>query len=72
MLAFLWLVSSCAWAVALGDVKAATEPGSVLAQVAACRAGGVGRCRALSTAHTAGLNTSVVSTERRDWTARPL
>ena len=67
LLAFLWLVSSCAWAVALGDVKAATEPGAVLAQVAACQAGGVGRCRALSSAHTAGLNTSVVSFLLSHW-----
>uniref|UniRef100_A0A8C2ST00 Synaptophysin n=1 Tax=Coturnix japonica TaxID=93934 RepID=A0A8C2ST00_COTJA len=61
LLAFLWLVSSCAWAVALGDVKAATDPGSVLTQIGACRSGGAGRCRPISSAHMAGLNTSVVS-----------
>lgn len=60
LLAFLWLVSSCAWAAALADVKAATAPGGVLAQVGACQKGGVGRCRALNPAPTAGLNTSVV------------
>ncbi|GAB0202302.1 synaptoporin [Grus japonensis] len=58
-LAFLWLVSSCAWAAALADVKAATAPAGVLAQVGGCQRPGV-RCRAQGGPHTSGLNTSVV------------
>ncbi|XP_071657390.1 synaptophysin-like isoform X2 [Patagioenas fasciata] len=59
-LAFLWLVASCAWAAALGDVKAATAPGGVLAQVSGCQRPGGPRCRALGGPHVAGLNTSVI------------
>ncbi|XP_072705124.1 synaptophysin-like isoform X4 [Ciconia boyciana] len=59
LLAFLWLVSSCAWAAALADVKAATAPAGVLAQVGGCQRPGV-RCRAQGGPRTSGLNTSVV------------
>ncbi|NXH11860.1 SYPH protein, partial [Bucco capensis] len=59
-LSFLWLVSSCAWAAALGDIKGATSPGGVLAQLGACQRQGTARCRALASARTSGLNTSVV------------
>ncbi|XP_066426580.1 synaptophysin-like isoform X2 [Molothrus aeneus] len=58
-LAFLWLVSSCAWAAALAEVKAATSPSGVLAQVGGCQRPGA-RCQALGAPRTSGLNTSVV------------
>ncbi|NXY91674.1 SYNPR protein, partial [Alcedo cyanopectus] len=58
-LAFLWLVASCAWAAALADVKAATSPAGVLAQVGGCQRPGT-RCRGLESPHLSGLNTSVV------------
>ncbi|KAM4880042.1 LOW QUALITY PROTEIN: synaptophysin-like [Sylvia borin] len=58
-LAFLWLVSSCAWAAALAEVKAATAPSGVLAQVGGCQRPGA-RCQALGAPRTSGLNTSVV------------
>ncbi|XP_053908136.1 synaptophysin-like [Cuculus canorus] len=59
LLAFLWLVASCAWAAALGEVKAATAPTAVLAQLEGCRRPGA-RCRALAEPRFSGLNTSVV------------
>uniref|UniRef100_A0A8C3UXZ9 Synaptophysin n=2 Tax=Catharus ustulatus TaxID=91951 RepID=A0A8C3UXZ9_CATUS len=58
-LAFLWLVSSCAWAAALAEVKAATTPSGVLAQVGGCQRPGA-RCQGLGAPRTSGLNTSVV------------
>ncbi|XP_067171195.1 synaptophysin isoform X1 [Apteryx mantelli] len=58
-LAFLWLVSSCAWAKALADVKEATAPAGVLAELPGCRRPGA-RCRGLRAPLTSGLNTSVV------------
>ncbi|XP_068780306.1 synaptophysin [Struthio camelus] len=59
VLAFLWLVSSCAWAKALADVKEATAPAGVLAELPGCQRPGA-RCRGLRAPLTSGLNTSVV------------
>ncbi|XP_054254796.1 synaptophysin-like, partial [Indicator indicator] len=59
LLSLLWLVASCSWAVALADIKAATNPGGVLEQISGCQRPGA-RCKALGGPRTSGLNTSVV------------
>uniref|UniRef100_A0A8B9PTU9 Uncharacterized protein n=1 Tax=Apteryx owenii TaxID=8824 RepID=A0A8B9PTU9_APTOW len=51
--------ASCAWAKALADVKEATAPAGVLAELPGCRRPGA-RCRGLRAPLTSGLNTSVV------------
>lgn len=57
--AFMWLVSSCAWAKGLSDVKTATDPEKVLDLLPACREM-ENRCREVYDPKMSGLNTSVV------------
>lgn len=57
--AFLWLVSSSAWAKALSDVKTATDPDEVIELVQACESKET-TCKALQDPVMSGLNTSVV------------
>ena len=57
--AFMWLVSSCAWAKGLSDVKTATDPERVISLVSACEEPG-NRCREVYDPKVSGLNTSVV------------
>ncbi|KAM9344487.1 synaptophysin-like [Pholidichthys leucotaenia] len=56
--AFMWLVSSGAWAKGLSDVKTATNPDKVLTQIPACEEGG-NHCREVHDPVMSGLNTSV-------------
>lgn len=58
--AFMWLVSSAAWAKGLSDVKTATDPDKVVTLIAACDAE-ENRCREVHDPVMSGLNTSVVS-----------
>lgn len=58
--AFMWLVSSCAWAKGLSDVKTATDPEKVITLIAACEEQ-ENRCREVHDPKVSGLNTSVVS-----------
>lgn len=57
--AFMWLVSSAAWAKGLSDVKKATDPDIVITMIAACKEEG-NRCREVHDPVMSGLNTSVV------------
>ena len=56
---FFWLVSTCAWAKGLSDVKAATDPENVIKLISACEEPG-NRCREIYDPKVSGLNTSVV------------
>ncbi|XP_077370264.1 synaptophysin-like [Festucalex cinctus] len=56
--AFMWLVSSAAWAKGLSDVKTATDPDQVITLIAACDAE-ENRCREVHDPVMSGLNTSV-------------
>lgn len=58
--AFMWLVSSCAWAKGLSDVKTATDPERVITLISACGEQ-ENRCREVYDPKVSGLNTSVVS-----------
>lgn len=57
--AFMWLVSSCAWAKGLSDVKTATDPERVITLISACDEPD-NRCREVYDPKVSGLNTSVV------------
>ncbi|XP_069065409.1 synaptophysin [Pleurodeles waltl] len=57
--AFMWLVSSSAWAKGLSDVKMATDPDQVISSVPACSKEG-NKCLPLHDPVMSGLNTSVV------------
>ncbi|XP_066470375.1 synaptophysin isoform X1 [Tiliqua scincoides] len=57
--AFMWLVSSSAWAKGLTDVKEATDPDNLFKDMAACKKTG-NECSELREPVTSGLNTSVV------------
>lgn len=57
--AFMWLVSSAAWAKGLSDVKTATDPDEVKTTIPACNVEG-NRCREVHDPVMSGLNTSVV------------
>ncbi|XP_060929974.1 synaptophysin a isoform X2 [Limanda limanda] len=56
--AFMWLVSSAAWAKGLSDVKTATNPDKVLTLIPACEEEG-NSCREMHDPVMSGLNTSV-------------
>ncbi|XP_019716190.1 synaptophysin-like [Hippocampus comes] len=56
--AFMWLVSSAAWAKGLSDVKVATDPDQVITLIGACDAE-ENRCREVHDPVMSGLNTSV-------------
>ncbi|XP_061591687.1 synaptophysin a isoform X2 [Cololabis saira] len=56
--AFMWLVSSAAWAKGLSDVKTATNPDGVITQINACQEKG-NECREVHDPVMSGLNTSV-------------
>jgi len=56
--AFMWLVSSAAWAKGLSDVKTATDPDKVLTLISACEDLN-NRCREVHDPVMSGLNTSV-------------
>ncbi|XP_073326037.1 synaptophysin a isoform X1 [Pagrus major] len=56
--AFMWLVSSAAWAKGLSDVKTATDPAEVITLIPACDEEG-NRCREVHDPVMSGLNTSV-------------
>ena len=58
---FFWLVSSCAWAKGLSDVKTATDPDRVITFITACDEQ-ENRCKEVHDAKVSGLNTSVVRT----------
>nr|XP_023968007.2 synaptophysin [Chrysemys picta bellii] len=57
--AFMWLVSSCAWAKGLSDVKLATDPDNVIEGLEVCKKEG-NTCKELKDPVISGLNTSVV------------
>uniref|UniRef100_A0A8C4YDB0 Synaptophysin n=1 Tax=Gopherus evgoodei TaxID=1825980 RepID=A0A8C4YDB0_9SAUR len=57
--AFMWLVSSCAWAKGLSDVKLATDPNNVIEGLDVCKKEG-NTCKELKDPVISGLNTSVV------------
>lgn len=57
----MWLVSSCAWAKGLSDVKTATDPEKVITLITACDEP-ENRCREVHDPKVSGLNTSVVGT----------
>lgn len=57
--AFMWLVSSCAWAKGLSDVKTATDPERVITLIQACEER-ENKCREIHDPKVSGLNTSVV------------
>lgn len=59
--AFMWLVSSAAWAKGLSDVKTATNPDEVITQIHACD-DIENTCREVHDPVMSGLNTSVVRT----------
>lgn len=58
--AFMWLVSSAAWAKGLSDVKTATDPEKVVTLIDACHEEG-NHCKEVHDPVMSGLNTSVVS-----------
>lgn len=55
----MWLVSSCAWAKGLSDVKEATDPDNVIEGMSVCEEPEV-KCKEEYEPITSGLNTSVV------------
>ncbi|CAK7313070.1 SYP [Vulpes lagopus] len=57
--AFMWLVSSSAWAKGLSDVKMATDPENIIKGMSVCHQTG-NTCKELRDPVTSGLNTSVV------------
>lgn len=57
--AFMWLVSSAAWAKGLSDVKKATDPDVVITMIGACKEE-ENHCREVHDPVMSGLNTSVV------------
>ncbi|XP_059857949.1 synaptophysin [Delphinus delphis] len=57
--AFMWLVSSSAWAKGLSDVKMATDPENIIKGMPVCHQTG-NTCKELRDPVTSGLNTSVV------------
>lgn len=61
--AFMWLVSSCAWAKGLSDVKTNTDPEKVISYISACEEQ-ENRCREVHDPKVSGLNTSVVGPRR--------
>lgn len=61
--AFMWLVSSAAWAKGLSDVKKATDPDVVITMIGACKEE-ENHCREVHDPVMSGLNTSVVRTGR--------
>ncbi|XP_039878593.1 synaptophysin-like isoform X1 [Simochromis diagramma] len=56
--AFMWLVSSAAWAKGLSNVKTATNPDEVITMINACE-DDENRCREVHDPVMSGLNTSV-------------
>nr|XP_056712166.1 synaptophysin [Euleptes europaea] len=56
---FMWLVSSCAWAKGLSDVKMATDPDVVIEGMKVCEEK-ANTCKEIREPVTSGLNTSVV------------
>ncbi|KAM9325270.1 synaptophysin isoform 1-T2 [Gastrophryne carolinensis] len=56
--AFLWLVSSSAWAKGLSDIKMATDPDQVIDEIPACKIR-ENKCSEERDPITSGLNTSV-------------
>lgn len=60
--AFMWLVSSCAWAKGLSDVKTNTDPEKVITLISACDEQ-ENRCREVYDPKVSGLNTSVVGAD---------
>ncbi|KAF7210439.1 synaptophysin-like [Nothobranchius furzeri] len=56
--AFMWLVSSAAWAKGLSDVKTATNPDEVVTMIKACEEK-IHRCHEVHDPVMSGLNTSV-------------
>uniref|UniRef100_A0A669BEV4 Synaptophysin n=1 Tax=Oreochromis niloticus TaxID=8128 RepID=A0A669BEV4_ORENI len=56
--AFMWLVSSAAWAKGLSDVKTATNPDEVITMIPACKED-ENSCREVHDPVMSGLNTSV-------------
>ncbi|XP_043996669.1 synaptophysin b [Gambusia affinis] len=56
--AFMWLVSSCAWAKGLSDVKTATDPERVITLIPACE-DQENLCKEVYDPKVSGLNTSV-------------
>lgn len=58
--AFMWLVSSAAWAKGLSDVKTATDPAEVITLIPACDDDDGNHCREVHDPVMSGLNTSVV------------
>ncbi|XP_028923911.1 synaptophysin [Ornithorhynchus anatinus] len=57
--AFLWLVSSSAWAKGLSDVKMVTDPENIIKEMPVCQQRG-NECKEKLDPVTSGLNTSVV------------
>lgn len=57
--AFMWLVSSAAWAKGLSDVKTATDPDKVITLITACNDEET-HCYEVHDPVMSGLNTSVV------------
>lgn len=55
----MWLVSTCAWARGLSNVKVATDPEEVKNLISACDRE-ENRCREVADPVVSGLNTSVV------------
>lgn len=58
--AFMWLVSSSAWAKGLSDVKMATDPETIIKGIPSCHQK-ENTCKEIRDPVTSGLNTSVVS-----------
>ena len=59
--AFMWLVSSAAWAKGLSDVKTATDPDQIITLIRACQSK-ENHCSEVRDPVMSGLNTSVVWT----------